>query len=56
MSEMYEYKVALFENGKLEVLLLFIRYLLKMIKATGATSEIENIQYFCILIHGEVLR
>ena len=54
-SDMYEFKIALFDNGKPEELLLFMRNFKIMLEASGTISTKKNLQYFCKLLHGEVL-
>ena len=55
ISNIKEYKMALFENSKPEELPLFVRYFQNNIKATGETPESDKIQYLHTLISGESL-
>ena len=44
--EIYEYKVALFENRYPEEFLIFIRYFWNMLEDTGATPAMEGFNNF----------
>ena len=55
-SDMYESKTALFDNGKPEEFLLFVRNFKMMIDASGTLAD--NVKLHCIrtLLCGEALR
>ena len=48
--------MALFDNGELEELLLFIRNSNMTLEASGTLAAGAKIQYLCTLAYGEVLR
>ena len=47
--------MALYDNGKPEDILLFIRNFDMTIEASGTLVSLVKIQYLCTLVHGEVL-
>ena len=55
-SDLYEFKMSLFDHGKPEDFLLFIRNFNTNLAATGMLNMDTKIQYLCTLLHGEVLR
>ena len=54
-ADLYELKMALFDNGKLEKFLLFIDNSNMTNEASGTFVASTNIQYLHTLIHGEAL-
>ena len=54
-SDMYEFKVAVFENGKQEEFLLFVHNFMITLDAPGTLVANTKIQYLCTLINGEYL-
>ena len=52
---LYEFKMALFNNGNPEEFLLFVRNLQMALKASGALAASTAIQYISMLFHGETL-
>ena len=55
-SDLYEIKMALFDNGEPEELLLFICNFCMTLEASGTLKAGAKIQYLCTLVHGEALR
>ena len=55
-SDLYELKIALFDNVGPEEFLLFICYFNMTLKSSGMLKSGAKIQYLCTLIRGEVLR
>ena len=55
-SDIYEFKISLFDNGEPEEFLLFIRDFNITFEASGQIIYGVNIQYLCTMICGEVLR
>ena len=53
--DLYEFKMALFENSKSEEFLLFIRNFQLIVKAPGVLASSTKIQHVCTLLHGEAL-
>ena len=53
--DLYEFKMALFDNSELEELLLLIRNFNMTFKVSGIILDRANIQYFRILVCGEAL-
>ena len=53
---MYELKMALFEDGDLDELLLFIHNFDMNIEASGTLISNAKLQYLHTLLHGEELR
>ena len=54
--DLYEFKMALFDNGKPEEFLLFIRNFNMTLEATVMLETYVKDQYLCTHVHGEVLR
>ena len=54
--DVYEFKMALFDNGNPEEFFLFIRNFQTNIKASGMLAAAKKIQYLLMLLHGKVLR
>ena len=54
-SDLYEFKMALFDNGEPEELLLFIRNFNMTLKASGTLVAIASIQYLRTLVRLEAL-
>ena len=50
--DLYELKMALFDNGDHEELFLFIRNFNMYIEASGTLRPGEKVQYLCMLVHG----
>ena len=53
--EIYEFTMALFDNGELEEFLFFIRDFNTTLKESGMLVVGKNIQCLCTLVSGEVL-
>ena len=49
-SDLYKIKLALFDDGKPEEFLLFIRNFNMTLEASGMLVYITNIQYFCMML------
>ena len=56
MLDIYQFKFSLFDNGKPEEFLLFVRNFNKTLAASGMLEEDLNFQYICTLVSGEALR
>ena len=54
-SDLYEFKMVLFDNSKHEEFLLFIFNFNMTIEASGTLKSGAKIQYLCTLVHGEAL-
>ena len=54
-SELYEFKMALFNNGEPEEFLLFIRNFNMNLEASGTLVASTKIQYLSTLVHRELL-
>ena len=54
-SDLYEFKIYLFDNGDPKEFLLFIRYFNMNIDASGTLMAGANIQYVHMLVGGEAL-
>ena len=54
-SDLYEFKMTLFNNVNLEELLLFIRNLQTTLEASGTVAAGAKIRYLRTMIHGEAL-
>ena len=54
-SNLYEFKMALFDNGNMEELLLFVRNFNTTLKASGMIVAGAKTHYLSILICGEAL-
>ena len=55
MLDLYEFKMALFENGDPEEFLLFVRNFQMTLKASGTLTASAKIQYIHTLLRGEAL-
>ena len=55
-SEIYEFKMFLFDNGEPEKLLLFVQNFNVNLAASGTLATGTKIQYLCTLVREEVLR
>ena len=55
-SELYEFKMSLFDNGDPEELLLFISNVHMILKASVTIAAVKNIQYLLTLVCGYALR
>ena len=54
-SDLYEFKIAVSNNGDPEEFLLFIHYFNMTLKAPGMLETSAKVQYLCTLVRGEVL-
>ena len=54
-SDIYEFKMALFDNGDPEELVLLMQNFKMMLKASGILDTSANLQYLCTLLHCEAL-
>ena len=54
--DIYELKTALFDNGKPEKFLLFVRNFQMTIEVSGKIASGSKIQYICTLVRGKYLR
>ena len=54
--DLYEFKMALFDNGNPEEFLLFIGNFQMNLEASRTLTSGAKIQYIYMLVHGEVLR
>ena len=54
-SELYEFKISLFDHGDPEEFILFIRKSNMTLAATGTLDTDAMIQCLCTLVHGEAL-
>ena len=54
--DLYEVKMALFDNGDLVELFLFISNFDTNLKASGTLKSSAKIQYLCMLVRGKALR
>ena len=55
-SDLYEFKMYLFDNGDLEEILLFIRNFNMTLSASEKLEAGAKYQYFCTLFRAEALR
>ena len=55
-SDLYEFSISLFEHGKTEEFLLFIRNCNMNLATTGTLETDAEIQYLCMLFCGQALR
>ena len=55
-SDLYGFKIALFDNGNPEEFLLFMKKINMNLAAPGALATGMKIQYLCTLVFGEALR
>ena len=46
-SDLYEFKMALFDNDEPEEFLLFVQNFKIILESSGTIASSENIQYFC---------
>ena len=56
MSDLYEFKIDLFDNGELEELLLLVRNFNMTLAASGTLEMGAKAQYICTIVRGEALR
>ena len=56
ISDLYEFKIYLFDHDNPEGFLLFLRNFNMALTATGAMGVDAKIQYLCKLVHVEALR
>ena len=54
-SDLYGFNMNLFDNGDPEELFLFMRKFNMTLSESGTLATGAKIQYFCSLVHGEVL-
>ena len=54
-SDFYEFKMALFDNGKLKEFLLLISNFQMTLEAAGTISTGAKIHFLCTLVHGKAL-
>ena len=54
--DLYEFKIYLFDNGKSEEFLLFVRNFNMTLAASGTLEADAKFQYLCNILCGEVLR
>ena len=54
-SDLYEFRMSLFDNGELEEFLLFVRKFNMNILASGTLETGTKVQYFCTLFCGDAL-
>ena len=55
-SDIYEFKMALLDNGESEEFLLFIRNFDRTLKAPETLADGAKINYLCMLVCGKALR
>ena len=55
-SDLYEFRMYLFDHGNLEEFLLFTHNFNTTLAETGTLEMDANIQYLCTLLWGEALR
>ena len=55
MLDLYQFKMSLFDNGKPEGFLLFVRNFNMTLAASGALEAGAKYQYLCTLVSGEAL-
>ena len=56
MLDLYGLKMALFDNGRPDKFLLFVRNFQMTLDESVTISDGAKIQYLCIIVSGEVLR
>ena len=56
MSNLYEFRMSLFDHGKPEKFILFVTNFQTTLAATGTLQTEAKVQYFCTLVRGEELR
>ena len=54
-SDLYEFKMALFDNSEPEEFLLFISNFNMNLDASGTLVDVEKLQYLSMLVHVEAL-
>ena len=54
-SDLYEFKMSLFDNVELEEFLLFVRNFNMTLAASGMMEAGAKVQYLCKLVFGEAL-
>ena len=52
----YEFRVPLFDHGKPEQFLLFVRNFQMNLASTGTLDTEEKVQHLCVIVCGEALR
>ena len=55
-SDLYEFKMSLFENGEPEESFLFVRNFNKTLKTSRLLEADADFQYLCNIVHREALR
>ena len=55
-SDLYEFRISLFDHGDPEKFLLFIRNLKMTLEATGTLKTDVKVQYLRTIVHRETLR
>ena len=55
-SDLYEFKMALFDNGELEEFLLFLQNFQMTLKASGMLAAGAKIRYLHMIVRGKALR
>ena len=55
MSDLYEFKISLFENGELEEFLLFVCNFNMDLAASGTLEAGAKVQWFHLIVHEEEL-
>ena len=56
ISDLYEFKIALFDNSDPGKFLLFVRNFQTTLEDSVALTISTNIQYLCMILYGKVLR
>ena len=54
-SDLYEFKMTLFDNGEPEKFFLFLQNFQMTLEASGKFTAGANIQYLCTIVHSEVI-
>ena len=54
-SDLYEFRMSLFDHGKPEEFLLFVRNFQTTLAATGTLETEAKVQYLCVIFLGEAL-
>ena len=55
-SDIYDFKMALFDNGHPDEFLLFVQNFDMTLAASGTLAMVTKNQYICTLVRGELLR
>ena len=53
--DLHEFKISLFDNGDMEMFFFFISNFQMTLEDSGTLVAGTNIQYICMLVHGEAL-